>query len=388
MLRDKRVKSGIIIGAGIGGLTTAIALAKKGIDATVYERADEIREIGAGIWVAPNGLKVFEKLGIAGDIIEAGSELEKISIVDVGGKTISEIDNRKVKAKHGFATIALHRARLQKTLAAHLPKDKIIPGKRFVSYKQTGENITAFFADGTSCEADFLICADGVNSNGRKQIYPSVEMRYSGQTCWRFVTAHEMPAGEENKMREIWGAGKGLRAAYSRVDDRSIYCYITVCAAADGADDLQTLKNDLLDLCREFPDFVKSLIESADAKDFIRTDLYDFKPIKKWTDERAVLIGDAAHATTPNLGQGACQAIEDALVVAEELARTNDIAGAFLNFQKRRIEKATYITNASWQFGQMTNTGGFVKTIVKTLMRMMPERLSERQLDRIYTTDG
>ena len=105
------------------------------------------------------------------------------------------------------------------------------------------------------------------------------------------------------------------------------------------------------------------------------------------SDGKLALIGDAAHATTPNLGQGACQAIEDAYVIAEELSRITEISEAFKNYQSKRIKKAAYITNASWQFAQMTNTNGIAKSVIKSVIRLMPEFISDRQLDKIYSLD-
>ena len=117
----------------------------------------------------------------------------------------------------------------------------------------------------------------------------------------------------------------------------------------------------------------------------LTTDLFDFKPIQQWTDGRVALIGDAAHATTPNLGQGACQAIEDAWVLAEEVSANDNIEISLVNFQKRRIEKATFITNTSWLFSQMTNTSGLLKTLVKIVLRATPTAVNKKQLDRIYS---
>ena len=127
------------------------------------------------------------------------------------------------------------------------------------------------------------------------------------------------------------------------------------------------------------------MIASVHPKEILRTDLFDFKPISCWVDRRAVLIGDAAHATTPNLGQGACQAIEDAYVIAQQLTSTRDIETAFLEFQQKRIKKAKFITNTSWQFAQMTNTSGLKKSIVKRILRMTPNCINEKQLDKIYS---
>ncbi len=122
-----------------------------------------------------------------------------------------------------------------------------------------------------------------------------------------------------------------------------------------------------------------------EENEIIQTDLFDFKPIQKWTDGRVAIIGDAAHATTPNLGQGACQAIEDAWVLAEEFSTNNNIETSLVNFQKRRIEKAAFITNTSRLFSQMTNTSGLMKTIVKMVLRATPDSVNKKQLDRIYS---
>lgn len=382
------MKKGIIIGAGIGGLTTAIALAKKKIEVVVYEQSDAIKEVGAGIWVAPNGLKIFEKLGIVDEIIKGGKILEKISIVDFNYKPISVVDGAKVRAKHKYSTLAVHRATLQKTLASFVPEGNIVLNKKFKSYDQTDNSVVAEFEDGTSVEADFLIDATGIKSFTRKRIEPASALRYSGQTCWRYVTDFDLPKASENEMYEIWSSEKGLRAAYSKINDRQVYGYITDFQPPGGAEnDKQATKTNLLNLCADFPAVIKNLIESCDQNAFIRTDLYDFKPISRWTDGKVALIGDAAHATTPNLGQGACQAIEDAFVIAEELSRTDEMSEAFKNYQSKRIEKATYITNASWQFARLTNASGMSKSLIKSVMRLTPDFISDRQLDKIYSLE-
>jgi 2-polyprenyl-6-methoxyphenol hydroxylase-like FAD-dependent oxidoreductase len=381
------MKKGIIIGAGIGGLTTAIALMKKGIEVTIYEQSKEIKEVGAGIWVAPNGLKVFDQLGLSQDILNAGKTLDKINIVDINGKPISQIDGSKIKEKHKFSTVAIHRATLQKILASYIPKNKIIHDKKFSSYQQTDNSIRAKFEDGTIADADFLINADGVKSNARLQIHSDLNLRYSGQTCWRFVSDFELPEGESGNMYEIWSNKKGLRIGYSKINDKQVYVYITNFEKAGGQDNTETIVNDLLRLCAEFPPLVKQMIISTKGNGIIRNDLYDFKPIKKWTDGKMVLIGDAAHATTPNLGQGACQAIEDAYVIAQQMIINQNIEEGFKMFEKKRIKKATYITNTSWQFAQITNSTGIIKSALMFILRITPNSINVKQLDKIYSID-
>jgi 2-polyprenyl-6-methoxyphenol hydroxylase-like FAD-dependent oxidoreductase len=381
------MKKGVIIGAGIGGLTTAIALAKKGVDVKIYEQAPQINEVGAGIWVAPNGLKVYNDLGIVKEIIAAGKLLEKISIVDIKFKPIFIIDAKKIEAKHKFKTLAIHRATLLKILASYFPTENIHLNKKFKSFQHSANSIIASFEDGATADADFLISADGIKSIGRFQIHSALNLRYSGQTCWRFVTDFDLPKGEEGNMYEIWANTKGLRVGYSKINKSQVYVFITNFEKAGGIDNLETAKEKLLELCADFPDIVKNMIASANQKEIIRTDLFDFKPISNWIHNRVALIGDAAHATTPNLGQGACQAIEDAFVIAQQLTSSSDIERGFKNFQQKRIKKATFITNTSWQLAQMTNTSGLTKSIVKRILRMTPNFINEKQLDKIYSLD-
>jgi len=186
-------------------------------------------------------------------------------------------------------------------------------------------------------------------------------------------------------MYEIWSNKKGLRIGYSKINDKQIYLYITNFEKLGGKDNPQTVINDLIKLCSEFPPIIKEMILSAKAEDILRNDLFDFKPLQKWTEEKMALIGDAAHATTPNLGQGACQAIEDAYVIAQELSITNNIEEGLKSFEEKRKKKATYITNTSWKFGQITNTSGILKSVLMGALRMTPDSVNDKQLDKIYS---
>ncbi len=379
------MKKGIIIGAGIGGLTTAIALAQKGIQVQIYERASEIKEVGAGVWIAPNGMQIFDKLGIAQEVAAAGTKLKRISVVDLNYKPISVIDGAEIEAKHQFGTIAIHRANLQQILASKVHPEHLHLNKAFKHYEQNGTAVTVYFEDGSTAVADFLICADGLKSKARIQMYGPQNLRDSGQTCWRFATAFDLPKEEQDNMYEVWANTKGLRVGYSKIDDKRVYVYITNNKKHAASHIDKNIKNYLLAICKPFSKTLTDLLEAVDEKEIIQTDLFDFKPIQKWTDNRVALIGDAAHATTPNLGQGACQAIEDAWVLAEEVSANANIEISLVNFQKRRIEKATFITNTSWLFSQMTNTSGLMKTIVKMVLRATPAAVNRKQLDRIYS---
>lgn len=381
------MKKGIIIGAGIGGLTTAIALAQRGIQATIYEQASELKDVGAGIWIAPNGMKICENLNLAEQIKQAGNLLKTISVVDTAYKPISTIHQHQIETKHPQGTLAIHRAALQKILLANQPANKIVLNKTFHRFEQTSSAVQAIFADGTVAESDFLIAADGIHSKARQQIHPWQKLRYSGQTCWRFIATIPVPEAEQHNMYEIWANEKGLRVGYSKIDKQQLYVFITHAAEPGGKDESGALRKYLLQLCASFPPIVHQLIQAANEHDIIRTDLWDFKPVKQWIQGRVALLGDAAHATTPNLGQGACQAIEDAFVLAHELSKSEHIEACLLNYQKTRMAKATYITNTSWLLSTITNTTGIQKKLWMFILRNTPKWINQLQLDKVYTVD-
>jgi len=291
----------------------------------------------------------------------------------------------EIEAKHQFGTIAIHRASLQQILASKVHPEHLHLNKAFKHYEQNGTAVTVYFEDGSTAVADFLICADGLKSKARIQMHGPQNLRDSGQTCWRFATAFDLPKEEQDNMYEVWANTKGLRVGYSKIDDKRVYVYITNNKKHAASHIDKNIKNYLVAICKPFSKTLTDLIEAVDEKEIIQTDLFDFKPIQKWTDGRVALIGDAAHATTPNLGQGACQAIEDAWVLAEEVSANANIEKSLVNFQKRRIEKAKFITNTSWLFSQMTNTSGLMKTIVKMVLRATPAAVNRKQLDRIYS---
>ena len=199
-----------IIGAGIGGLTTALAFEKKGIDYQLFERSEELKPVGAGIWLAPNALQVLERLNVLNEIQKSGNSIDRITLGTHQIKLLSDMDQWFVKSKFGFSTITIHRAELQKILLNNIPKEKITLGKSFKSYNEIDQSqIQISFEDGTNYKTNFLIAADGINSKVRKKLFPKSEIRYSGQTCWRGIVDFLMPEEFLHRGMELWG--KGIR---------------------------------------------------------------------------------------------------------------------------------------------------------------------------------
>ena len=373
----------IVIGAGIGGLTTAIALQKKGLEVQVYESASEIREVGAGLWMAANAMNVLERMGLSNEIKAAGNQLLGAGLGDHHGQPLSKVDFSKIIKNYGNGTMAIHRGHLQRILLENTLKNTVFTGKRLKNIIDTEGVIQLEFEDGTHSECDILIGADGIKSVVRNHIFEDIPLRYSGQTCWRGIV--KMKLSDTKNSLELWGKRAGLRACYSQVNENEVYWYVTLKERANLKFSTNNLKPYLLDLVSEFQSDIKKVIDQTDGNAILHNDLYDFKPIPKWYKGNIVLMGDAAHAATPNLGQGACQAIEDAYVLADCLGKCKHPQGAFQNYQDIRIKKAQFVVNTSYQIGLLNNIGGALGHRVRNfLLKITPQSVADKQFDYLF----
>jgi 2-polyprenyl-6-methoxyphenol hydroxylase-like FAD-dependent oxidoreductase len=384
-----------IIGGGIGGLTTAIALQQKGFSVKIYEAAPVIREVGAGLWIAANAINIFEKLGIAEDIKKAGNQLETSILGDHLGMPMTKVDFKKIISSYGNGTTAIHRAKLQAILMSHVEKGSIEIDKRLKKIENTVDagnpdafgkgSIKVHFEDGTTSESDILIGSDGIHSQVREHLFGNIPLRYSNQTCWRGIA--KMRLDDTKNGSELWGTKSGLRSSYSQINDEEVYWYITKKEKEGTRIPTSEVKDYLLDLVSEFQSDIQKVIQNTDNQAIIQNDLSDLTPLKSWHKGNIVLMGDAAHATTPNLGQGACQAIEDAYVLADCLASNfiPSVSQAFLQYEKIRMEKANFVVKTSMQIASLNNIGGAIGYRLRNgLMRMIPASVGEKQFDYLF----
>lgn len=375
-----------IIGAGIAGLSAGIALKRAGMDVEVYESAPELRAVGAGIWMAPNAMQVFEKWGIADKVLAAGWPQDHVEIADWNLDTIQAAHQKKIKEQFGWTITGIHRARLQQILLETLGKNHVHTGRKFIKYANDTDagtaNVVALFANGKTVLTDILIGADGIHSAVRKQMHPGAKLRYSGQTCWRGVTEFGMPEAFRHGTRELWG--KRLRFGFSVISANEVYWFAVATEKEGGSDSPRLIKGQLLERFAQFGGPVADLIGSTDPEKIIRNDLHDLRPLKRWSEGRVLLIGDAAHAMTPNMGQGGAQAVEDAWVLGRLIEKgTRDV---YNHFEKMRRKKVNQVVKQSWQIGKvshMTFAGG----IRNFLFRRLPASLPEKQMMKLYTID-
>lgn len=378
----------IIIGGGIGGLTAGIALQRRGIDYEVFEAAPEIHPVGAGIWLGGNAMNVFEKLGLA-DLIKSRAYYQKeIFIKDYRGGILQRVDNDLIRQKYGNGTYSIHRAALQDVLANETGA-KLHTGKKCTGIYQHSGGITAHFEDGTQVHGDFVIAADGIRSMIREQYVTKAVYRYSGQTCWRAIVPMNLPIEEQNRSAEIWGYDRGLRASYSQVGKEQVYFWTTIAMEKDrhfnNMDAHRMIKNWLQPFSGYY---LQTVVRNIQPELLIHSDLYDIKPIDKWYAGSIVLLGDAAHATTPNLGQGAGQAIEDAYVLAACLEKQKDLQTAFASYQQKRIKRTQKVVNISRKLAQITNIGNpALRHIRNWIIKATPNFVTQKQFDLLYGVD-
>lgn len=375
------MKKGIIIGGGIAGLTTAIAMEQAGIDFTVYEAAPELKPYGAGIWMAPNAMQVFDKIGVKEAVIEAGTELKKVDITDEKLNLIHALNLKKIKAKFGSSIVAVHRAKLQQVLYSFVDPDKVILNKALVSLEHKKDKVVLHFADKSSIEGDFVIGADGINSQVRQQIFPQATLRYAGQTCWRGLVTHSLPAEWKSSTLELWG--NRLRFGMAEMANEQIYWFAVKTAPENEKDKTSDIKKYLLNEFADFQGPVRELIEATPDYMIRRTDLHDLPDLKNWHHSKICLIGDAAHAATPNLGQGGAQAVEDAYELVQSLQQEKEYQQAFRAFQKKRYSKVKRIIFGSYWIGRFAHWKYF-RGLRNFFLKSMPSFIEESQLNEIY----
>ncbi len=331
----------LIVGAGIGGLTAAIALRQAGIGVEVFERAGELKEIGAGIGLSANAVRLLKHLGLMQQVVSRGTVIGAAMGYTARGGTLSRLPTNLTDVP----SVCLHRAELQQALLSALPPDCVHLGEEFVHFKKTSDGVTAHFASGRTASGNVLIGADGLRSPVRAQLIGDGEPVYRGYQCWRGVCDH--PASES--LTET--CGLGLRVGVVPIGRRGTAWWCTANEAELANDGPDGAKSKLLRWFGNWHQPIPEVIGATDPTAIIKTGIYDRRPVKKWSKESCTLLGDAAHPTTPNMGQGGCMAIEDAGVLARCLSNYSDPAMALRAYERLRYARTAKVTRISRYYG-------------------------------------
>lgn len=368
-----------IIGAGIAGLTFALALKKLHIPFTIYESAESFKIIGAGIAIANNAMQVFRILGIDNLVASKGHSISHMRIVDNQFRTLSNMPLKKFEDLYNLKNIAILRSDLHQILVEAVGIENIVLNKRLKNIFERGNGFVLEFEDETVIESKFIIGADGLKSKVRNTLFGAGKIRHANQICWRGILDYNIPEIYNHIALEAWGKGK--RFGLVQMNEKSAYWYFLI------NNNLGTSSDNLLDLAKDFYPLAKEIIAATADEHIIINDILDLKPINKWSTEKVCLIGDAAHATTPNLGQGACQGIEDAYVLME-LLKKHDISKAFALYPSIRKNKAHAIVNKSWHLGKIAQwENNLLISIRNNTMKIMPESLNLQILNSLFKLD-
>lgn len=342
----------VIVGGGIGGLFAANALVAQGIEVSVYEQAAALGEVGAGIYLTPNSVRQLQRVGLGPAVEKYGAR------VGFGSRYFrddgSQIAPVQVTDSAGWnATFGMHRADIVEFLAAHLPAGIVKTGHRATGFEQTVDKARVTFANGATAEADVVIGADGIHSELRPFVFPPSARVYSGSIAYRGTVPRELIPDWPNDVWQMW-LGKGKHFLTFPLRAGKLINFVGFVPADEALKESWSQPGDPDQLRREFAGWdpqVGKLLSKVQST--FRWGLYDRDPLPVWTKGRLSLLGDAAHAMLPHLGQGANQSIEDGMALAMILARSDAMTApaALLGYENLRRERVAQVQTGARQNG-------------------------------------
>ena len=343
-----------IIGGGIGGLSAARALSRRGIEVAIYEAAPELREIGAGVALGPNAMKALRSLDLEDDVRGIAGRWDwAVTRNGKTGRAISKTSRDQQAALFGAAGATAHRADLLDVLSHSLPGDIVTLGARCTEVEPDGQVAVARFQDGSEVEADVIIGADGIHSVVRGSLFGPDAPRFTGKICYRSVVPVDTVPGSRPPAENVqWLGPHGTIVLYPVRRDEliNVVCHYD---DEDYRHESWVTRCERSEVLERYSDWDESLLRIFSAGDvWYKWALYDRDPIPQWTRGRVTVLGDAAHPMLPYLGQGACQAIEDGVVLAAALAAEPDDSVAALGlYERSRRPRASQVVLTSRERG-------------------------------------
>ena len=378
-----------VIGGGIGGLTAALALIQAGAEVHVYEAAAELREIGAGVALHPNAMRVLRAAGVEDAVrAVAGRSPWAVTRDGITGRVISRTSRAQQAATLGIEGATVHRADLLDVLVRALPPGIVTLAKRCTSVRNEAAASVATFEDRSTAEADLIVGADGIHSAVRASLFGPDAPRFTGKICYRSVipaaavARGNLPADGAIAENGQWLGPHGTIVLYPLRGTEliNVVCHhdddgyrheswVTECPRAEVLDRYAGWHESLLRLF-------------AAGQTWYKWALYDREPIPRWTLGRVTLLGDAAHPMLPYLGQGACQALEDAAVLATALsAEPGDPAAALARYEGTRRPRASRVVLTARERGLSNHLPSRWAAFRRDVAIGLRRRLNRRDLD-------
>lgn len=343
-------RKAVIVGGGFGGLTAALALRRAGIDPLVIERkaAEPATSHGSGggltLW--SNAVAALASLGLDEQLVAGGSVLRRFDNRTSGGKTLARWRIDQMSDRTGWPCVNVEWEVLHRILSDAVGPGTVREGT-CDGLREHGDTVSALLADGGEEPADLLIGADGLRSSIRRALLGDIQPRYAGYDVLRAVVPFEHPEAPPGVFVQTWGTGS--RFGYYQVGTGRTYWFAVVNATRDGEVPDQDHRRFLEERMAGWAGPVGDLIRATPKTSISRLRVYDRDPIRSWGSGRATLLGDAAHPMTFNVGQGACQAIEDALALGKALGDSVDTTDALRGYEAARsVRTSTLVRRARW----------------------------------------
>jgi salicylate hydroxylase len=342
----------VVVGGGIGGLFAAIALIRHGLRVSVYEQAPALGEVGAGVYITPNSVRHLERMGLGPAVEKWGARIGAESrYFRDDGTLIAPV---QVTDSSGWnATFGMHRADLVGLLADALPDGVVHIGHRCTGFEQDGDVARVSFANGAAAEGDVVIAADGIHSELRRHVVPPARPVFSGSVAYRGLVPRELVPEWPEKRWEMW-LGEAKHFLTYPVRAGTLINYVGFVPADAEMKESWSAPGDPDALRREFAGWdprIEALLRRV--QETFRSALYDREPLSTWTKGRLTLLGDAAHAMLPHLGQGANQSIEDGMALATILGRTQrkNAPAALVAYERLRRERVAQVQRGARENG-------------------------------------
>jgi salicylate hydroxylase len=354
----------LVAGGGIGGLSTAIALAHYGMESVVLEQADSFSEVGAGIQIGPNGMLVLEQLGVSKYLVDRGAYPEAVRMFDgLSGRQLNEVPlGAYAEARYGAPYRIFHRAELQAALleaARARPQIAIRNGFRIKDFAETEDSVTVRSVGGGEATGELLIGADGLWSRIRRQLYPAITPTFYGKSAWRTVVdAADVPKPFSDRAVGLWMAPDAHLVHYPVMGGRKINIVAVITEKFDKVG--WSNEGASTELMRHYDHWASAPRQFLHAaQGWQKWALFALERLPRWSRGRVVLLGDAAHPPIPFLAQGGVMAIEDAYALATELdLNRRDHTVAFRQYEARRRNRAYHVMEIAHKLGRIYHMQG------------------------------